>query len=114
MIRFPISLLPLALATLLLLLPPSVCLAQGQLLEIHHIDVEQGDATLLVMPNRRTLLIDSGLDGRGDEIGDFIHARGFATVDAFVLTHYDADHLGGIDKVLAEGITVGAWYDRGG
>ena len=38
--------------------------AQGTL-TIHHLDVGTGDATLLIMPNGRTLLVDAGLDGAG-------------------------------------------------
>jgi competence protein ComEC len=114
MIRFPSAVIRFAAAAVLLLLSRTASPASGQLLEIHHIDVEQGDATLLVMPNGSSMLIDSGLDGRVDEVADFIEARGISTVDAFVLTHYDSDHLGGIDKVLGEGIAVRAWYDRGG
>lgn len=101
------------LAALVILLRPAPPL-HGQRLEIHHIDVEQGDATFIVTPNGRTMLIDAGLDGRGDEVAAFIRARGYSAVDVFVLTHYDSDHLGGIDKVIANGVSVSAWYDRGG
>ncbi len=38
----------------------------AQQLEIHHIDVDQGDATLVVTPNGSTLLIDAGINGQGD------------------------------------------------
>jgi hypothetical protein len=37
--------------------------AGAQTLRIFHIDVEQGDAALVVMPNGKTLLIDSGKNG---------------------------------------------------
>jgi len=85
----------------------------AQQLEIHHIDVDQGDATLIVTPNGSTLLIDAGLDSRGDEVAAFLGAAGHTALDAFLNTHYDADHYGGVDVMLTQGVTVGAWYERG-
>lgn len=35
----------------------------AQTLRIHHIDVEQGAATLFVAPGGKTLLVDSGKNG---------------------------------------------------
>ncbi len=100
--------------TRLLLLSVLVAAPVGaQQLEIHHIDVDQGDATLVVTPNGSTLLIDSGLDSRGDEVATFLQSQGITQLDAFLCTHYDSDHYGGIDKVVAAGITVGSWFERG-
>lgn len=50
--------LPAVLLSGLLLLGASPLFAQT--LRIYHIDVEQADAALIVMPNGQTLLIDSG------------------------------------------------------
>lgn len=83
----------------------------AQQLEIHHIDVDQGDATLFVLPNGSTFLVDAGLDGKGAAAGAYIRSLGIDTVDAFVLTHYDADHLGGVDKL---GVPIRTFFDRGG
>lgn len=83
----------------------------GQELQIHHIDVDQGDATLLILPDSSTLLVDAGLDGKGAAVGAYIRSLGIDTLDAFVLTHYDADHMGGVDKL---GIPIRAFFDRGG
>ncbi len=100
--------------TALLLLSALVAAPVGaQQLEIHHIDVDQGDATLVVTPNGSTLLIDSGLDSRGDEVSTFLQSQGIIQIDAFLCTHYDSDHYGGIDKVVAAGITVDSWFERG-
>ena len=40
----------------------------SQSLRIYNIDVNQGDATLVVMPNGTSMLIDSGIDGMGDDV----------------------------------------------
>ena len=100
-----------AALTLLATLATSPLAAQQ--LAIHHIDVGQGDATLVVTPNGSTLLIDAGLNGQGDEVHAFLQAQGHTSLDAFLVTHYDRDHYGGIDEVTALGATVGAWYERG-
>lgn len=42
--------------------------AYAQNLRIYHIDVDQADATLLVSPSNRTLLVDSGKNRHGDRL----------------------------------------------
>ena len=37
----------------------------AQKLHIYHVDVEEGDATLLVAPSGKTLLVDGGSNGQG-------------------------------------------------
>jgi beta-lactamase superfamily II metal-dependent hydrolase len=39
---------------------------------------------------------------------------GLDNLDFFVATHYDADHIGGIDEIVLGGITVDKYIDRGG
>lgn len=88
--------------------------AQAQQVRIVHIDVGQGDATLIVGPTR-TLLFDAGVTGSGTEIRDVLDALGIASIDYFVAGHYHADHIGAIDEVLNNGIGLNiASYDRGG
>jgi len=87
-------------------------------LEIHHIDVGQADATLLIAPSGETMLIDSG-DWRRDGQGviDYLEAHGVDRVDHLVATHAHADHIGGhaavIEHFETEGNGVGAAYDSG-
>ena len=85
----------------------------AQTLRIYHIDVEQGDATLLVAPNGRTLLVDSGKNGHGDRIKAVMDQAGVTRIDFFVNTHYHEDHYGGIDDLVALGVPVGKSFDRG-
>jgi beta-lactamase superfamily II metal-dependent hydrolase len=77
---------------------------------IYHFDVNYGDATLIVSPDGRGILIDAGGRGRGkmpiaaflDDLRDGGHLVG---LDYTVATHYDPDHMGGMDEVYAAG-----WY----
>ncbi|MBN2565258.1 MAG: lamin tail domain-containing protein [Candidatus Eisenbacteria bacterium] len=99
-----------ALALLVILAVPALC----QTLRIYHIDVEQGDATLLVSPSGRALLIDCGKNGHGERVKAALDAAGVDTVHHFVCTHYHEDHYGGIDELVEqENVTVVHAYDRG-
>ncbi len=85
----------------------------GQTLRIYHIDVEQGDATLIVMPNGVTMLIDSGPNGKADEILAVMNTAGVTEIDVYVCTHYHSDHYGSIDDLVNNGVPVRVSYDRG-
>lgn len=73
-------------------------------LEVHMIDVGEGDAIAVRTPRGRWMLFDAG---RGDDKHDvgrsiivpYLRARGGALV-LFVLSHPDADHAGGASSVL--------------
>ncbi len=87
-------------------------------LEIHHIDVGQADATLIVTPEGETILIDTG-DWRqeGAEVIDYLEAHDIDRIDHLIATHAHADHIGGHDAVIhwaeTEGEGIGAAYDSG-
>ncbi|WP_436344847.1 ComEC/Rec2 family competence protein [Natronorubrum sp. FCH18a] len=87
-------------------------------LEIHHIDVGQADATLLVTPAGETILIDTG-DWRQDGQGviDYLESEDIDRIDHLVATHAHADHIGGhaavIEHFEENGEGVGAAYDSG-
>ena len=87
-------------------------------LELHHIDVGQADATLIITPADETILIDTG-DWRqsGEEVIEYLEAHDIDRVDHLVSTHAHADHIGGHDEVIewaeTEGDGVGTAYDSG-
>jgi beta-lactamase superfamily II metal-dependent hydrolase len=85
----------------------------AQTLRIYHIDVEQADAALLVMPNGKTLLIDSGKNNMGQRIRNAMQQAGVTQIDAFIDSHYHEDHYGGIDDLVDMGVPVLESYDRG-
>ena len=69
--------------------------------EIHMIDVGQGDS-ILVMAPEGNILVDAGDDKAEDEykLRTYLDSLGIETIDYFILTHYDADHIGGADMIL--------------
>ncbi|OAQ51460.1 MBL fold hydrolase [Natrinema mahii] len=87
-------------------------------LEIHHIDVGQGDSTLIITPANETILIDTG-DWRqdGSEVIAYLEAQGIDRIDHLVATHADADHIGGhaavIEHFETTGEGIGTAYDSG-
>lgn len=87
-------------------------------LEIHHIDVGQADATLLIGPEGETIVIDTG-DYRadGEEVLAYLDEQGVDRIDHLVTTHPHADHIGGheavIDTYETERDGIGAIYDPG-
>lgn len=75
---------------------------QAGVLRIHFIDIGQGHAALVVSPTGKTMLIDGGPDGAGaSAIIPFMEGAGLTRLDVMVATHYDADHIGGLDEVAS-------------
>jgi len=68
----------------LLFLSPKVF---SQNLEIHHIDVGQGDSTLVIGPNNTTILIDAGNSGYFSSDGGKIV---FEYLESINVTHLDS------------------------
>lgn len=70
-------------------------------LEIHYLDVGQGDCTLLICDGQ-TMLIDTGLDEQGTKIQNYLQKRGINRLDYLVLTHPDIDHIGSADVIMTK------------
>jgi competence protein ComEC len=105
----------LPLVVLILLALTANARAQARNLDIYWIDVEGGAATLIVSPSGESLLFDSGWDvGDRDAKRIFATARlaGLEKIDYFILSHFHADHAGGI-TALAGLIPIGRCFDRG-
>ncbi len=68
-------------------------------LEIHYMDVGQGDATLIKCDDM-TLLIDAGDNSQGMNVRTYIEKQGVERIDYVIGTHPDADHIGGLDVVI--------------
>jgi beta-lactamase superfamily II metal-dependent hydrolase len=114
--RFPLRSGTLALA-LLLLPSASAAQANGQL-QIHFINVGQGDATLIVSPLGETMLIDSGPESASACAGPtgiitYLDSIGLSRLDYHVASHYHPDHIGCTEHVVARWPIQRAAFDRG-
>ncbi|RAS92649.1 S-layer protein, partial [Bacillus cereus] len=78
---------------------PTLPKPKGEL-EVHYIDVGQGDATFIKSPSGETILIDGGNNGKGKVVANYLKGLGFQNIDYMIATHPDADHVGGLDEVL--------------
>ena len=112
----------------------AICIAIGSIvraarttLDIYFIDVEGGQSTLLVTPAGQSLLVDAGFPGDGTFAslpGDPSKARdaqrivaaardaGIARIDYLLLTHFHADHDGGIVE-LSQLMPIRTFIDHG-
>lgn len=68
--------------------------------EVTYLDVGQGNSTFVRFPDGKTMLIDGGNVVSGSKIVDFLRAEGVFQIDYMIATHADADHIGGLLKVL--------------
>lgn len=69
---------------------------------VHYIDVGQGDSILVQAPGGENMLIDAGPGASEDELIAYLDSLNIETIDYFVLTHPDEDHIGGADLVFNE------------
>ncbi len=69
-------------------------------LVVYFLDVGQGDASFVELPNDETLLIDAGNEENGPEIVSYINALGYDSITYIVATHPHADHIGGMAYVI--------------
>jgi len=86
--------------------------------EMHYINVGQSVSTLLVGPNCETMLIDTGhYHDDGEYVLEYLQAHGIDRIDHLVVSHNDADHIGGNAAIIkhyeTEGDRIGAIYDPG-
>src|SRR3990172_2765253 len=64
------------------------------------INVGQGDSTLVVSASGATMLIDGGRDkASAKAILRVLKNKGVSRLDSVVVTHYDSDHIGGLDDI---------------
>jgi beta-lactamase superfamily II metal-dependent hydrolase len=83
---------------LALLLTLLLNLGLAQELEIHFIDVGQGDSVLIRSPSGQTALYDGG--DRGTAALNYLRDLGVEALDLVIASHAHADHIGGLVEVV--------------
>ena len=67
--------------------------------EFHFIDIDQGDA-ILILVNGKAVLIDTGVSSQRDELDEYLANLGITELEYFIETHPDSDHIGGAAHVV--------------
>jgi beta-lactamase superfamily II metal-dependent hydrolase len=106
---------------------PAAPEARSQTLDIYFIDVEGGQSTLIVTPERASFLIDTGFAADENfrlKAGDPAKARdanrilaaartaGIERIDYLMITHFHGDHLGGV-AALSQMLPIDTFVDHG-
>jgi competence protein ComEC len=85
-------------------------------LRIYFIDVEGGQATLIVAPSGQSMLVDAGWPGNNGRDSDRIAAAaklaGIRQIDYLLVTHHHLDHVGGVPEAAAK-VPVVTFVDHG-
>jgi beta-lactamase superfamily II metal-dependent hydrolase len=85
---------------------------QGRVLDVHFLDVGQGDCILIRTPDARGILVDAGDESTADEVVRYLKDQGVNQIDLLVITHPHGDHIGGLPAVL-EAFGVSRVLDAG-
>jgi beta-lactamase superfamily II metal-dependent hydrolase len=99
-----------------LLLAGAGLLSAAKTLDIYFVDVEGGQATLIVTPSKEALLVDAGwagFDARDAlRIRAAMKAADVKKIDYLLVTHFHRDHAGGV-LPLTERVQVLNFLDHG-
>lgn len=71
----------------------------GSDIEVHFIDVGQGDSTL-IKAGDHAMLIDAGDNSEGTAVQSYLDSQNVEKLDYVIGTHPDADHIGGLDVII--------------
>jgi beta-lactamase superfamily II metal-dependent hydrolase len=89
---------------------------QNGKLQLHFMDVGQGDGAVLISPQGQVVLFDAGEDLKlksCDKPLAYLRQLGINKIDYLIISHYHFDHIGCVPEVLAQFPLTGAAYDRG-
>ena len=104
-----------SLVPFLILCAPQA-LPAAKTLDFYFVDVEGGQATLVVLPSKQALLVDTGWPGLNMRDATRIAAAakraGVKQIDYLVVTHYHSDHVGGVPQLVAK-LPVRTFVDHG-
>lgn len=77
-------------------------------LEMHTIDVGQGDS-ILFLQGDKVMLVDCGPRAEGETVVNYLEELGIEKIDILIGTHPHEDHMGGMAEVINE-FEIGVLY----
>lgn len=75
---------------------------RGNILKVAFLDVGQGDSIYIESPNGKQMLIDGGPDSKVLAGLGKVMPLGDRSIDLILATHADADHIGGLARVMED------------
>lgn len=87
---------------------------QGAKLQLHFMDVGQGDGAVLISPGGEVVLFDDGVRNHCDRPVSYLQQLGITKIDYHIASHYHDDHIGCASEVFAEFPLQKMALDRGG
>ncbi|WP_338659743.1 S-layer homology domain-containing protein [Paraclostridium sordellii] len=92
-----------ALALVLITSSTFISSANSQQLEVHHINVGQGESIYIEFPDGSDVLIDAGKSNYGDTVVNYLKKQeSDMDLEYLIATHPDADHIGGMQDVFKD------------
>lgn len=83
-----------------------------QTIEVHFIDVGQGDAILIKRGDNKNILIDTGSPANGYKLKKYLKKNNIKKLDDVIITHMHFDHVGGLFCLIPD-ISILKIYDNG-
>lgn len=90
----------LPILILLFLLSFTASLFAQDTVSIYFLDVGQGDSSIIITPDDKVVMIDSGSDE--SLILNYLQNLGISHIDLLIASHAHADHISGMDKIIAK------------
>ncbi len=80
----------------------------SDVLQVHYIDVGQGDA-ILIQVNNKNLLIDAGPLEESEKLFSYLNSLDISKLDYIIATHPHEDHIGNMSRVIKK-YKIGDFY----
>lgn len=71
-------------------------------LSVQFFSIGKADALLITTPDGSRILIDAGTNKNGKALAQRFRKEGVEDIDLMIITHFDKDHVGGVDQILDE------------
>jgi beta-lactamase superfamily II metal-dependent hydrolase len=102
------------LSFVFLILITSVAFGQANgKLQLHFIDVGQGDAAVLISPKGEVVMFDDGVAKFCDMPVSYLEQLGITKIDYHIASHYHDDHIGCTKEILNKFPLKKTAFDRG-
>jgi beta-lactamase superfamily II metal-dependent hydrolase len=86
-------------------------LTSARTADLYFIDVELGNAVLVVTPNGKSILLDSGPEAYASRVLTVLQEAGIKQIDYALVSHFHWEHYGALPKIAQE-ISIVTYVDH--